>query len=55
MAKDLQKELDKKRFALVRYGLLLVLSTIGLVLLSLIFIEIEGRSILSSVLAYYFR
>ena len=55
MADDLQEELDKKRFALVRYGLLWILATIGLVLSSLIFIKIEGRSILFSVLAYYLR
>lgn len=55
MREDFQRELDKKRFSLVRYGLVFILLTLAAVLLSLILIKIEGQSILSMVVKYYFR
>ncbi|MDC7995438.1 hypothetical protein [Altibacter sp. HG106] len=53
--KKLQKELDRNRFMVVRYGLYFILATITLVLVLLGFISIDGKSILQMVIDYYVR
>ena len=55
MAQEFQKELNKNRFHIVKYGLVYIVIIIGLVLLSLTLIKIDNTSILSLVLDYYFR
>ena len=55
MNANLKKELDKNRFSIVKYGLIFILITTGLVFLSLILIKIEGESILEMVVRYYIR
>lgn len=55
MAQEFQKELDKSRFHIVKYGLVYILIVIGLTFLSLTLIEIDGVSILSLAVDYYFR
>ncbi len=55
MSKNFQKELDRSRFHIVKYGLLYILLTIGIVFLALTLIKIEQESILSSAIQYYFK
>ncbi len=54
-AKKLQKELDRNRFMVVRYGLYFILATIVIVLVLLAFITIDDKSILQMVIDYYVR
>ncbi len=55
MNSNLKKELDKNRFSIVKYGLIYILATTAIVLLSLILIKIDGESILEMVVKYYFK
>ncbi len=52
---NIEKELDKNRFSIVKYGWFFILITIGIVLLSIGLIKIEEESVLEMVLLYYFR
>ncbi|GAL77296.1 hypothetical protein JCM19274_5009 [Algibacter lectus] len=52
---ELNQELSKNNFFIVKYGLIVVFLTISLVLLALGFIKIENKSILLLVLEYYFK
>tara|TARA_B100001146_G_scaffold224848_1_gene244487 strand:- start:27102 stop:27275 length:174 start_codon:yes stop_codon:yes gene_type:complete len=54
-AKKLQKELDRNRFMVVRYGLYFILATIVIVLVLLGFITIDDKSILQMAIDYYVR
>jgi len=55
MSKNFQKELDRNRFHIVKYGLLYILITIGMVLLALTIVKIENESILPLAIQYYFK
>ncbi len=55
MKNDLQKELDKKRFFLVKNGLIIIATTISLILTALYLLKINDLPILILVLEYYFR
>ena len=55
MEKDLEEEINKNRFVLVRYGLLLSLIAFGFIIISMLLLKVGEESILSMVLKYYFR
>ncbi len=55
MANNLQNELDKNRFFIIKNGLVLIIITTGLIYMSLSLLKIENLSILELVFEYYFR
>ncbi len=55
MENNLEKELDKNRFAVVKYGLIILTLVIILILYTLVILKIDGESILNLVIDYYVR
>jgi len=55
MKGNLQRELAKNRFFIVKNGLFIVVFIIGLILISLYLLKIDNQSILLMVYKYYFR
>ncbi len=55
MENNLEKELDKNRFAVVKYGLIILSLVIVLILYALLLLKIDGEPILYMVMDYYFR
>lgn len=56
MIKDeLQKQLDKKKFFIVRFALYINLLLLAVVIFLLCMLKIEGQSIFVLFLKYYFR
>lgn len=55
MESNLEKELDKNRFAIVKYGLLILSLVIVLILYALFVLKIDDEPIIYMVMDYYFR
>ncbi len=55
MENNLEKELDKNKFSIVKYGLVILLLVIVLILYSLMILKIDDEPILHMVMDYYFR
>lgn len=55
MREQLQQELDKKKFFMVKYAIFIILATIGIVFFLLSILKIDGQSILKSFIMYYFK
>jgi len=55
MENNLQKELDKNRFFVVKYGIAIVITIFMLIILSLVLLKIENESILKLVVKYFFH
>jgi len=55
MENNLQKELDKNRFFVVKYGIAIVITIFMIIILSLVLLKIENESILKLVVKYFFH
>lgn len=56
MIKDyLQKELDKKKYFVVRYAFVINLLIIGIIVLLLCILKIDNQPIFSMFMKYYFK
>lgn len=55
MENNLQKELDRNRFFIVKNGFILIIIITGLIFVSLSLLKIDNQSILELVFKYYFR
>lgn len=53
MEKQFEEQLDRDKLFVVRYGLIIIIITLGLLLILLASLSINGISILHSVLNYY--
>ncbi len=55
MKRNLEKELDKNRFFLVKNGLFIIALVLSLILIVLSVLTINNQSVLKLVFDYYFR
>lgn len=55
MENNLEDKLDKNKFSIIKYGLIILSLVIILILSSLMILKIEDEPILYMVMDYYFR